>query len=80
MDRIDALFPQFSDEGKALVAEAYSIAAEALSGMKRHNGDPFIEHPEKVARIACDEIGLGPECVAAVFLHEASRFFPGTDF
>lgn len=79
MDRIDALFPQFNDEGRALVAEAYSIAAGVLDGMKRYNDTPFIEHPEKVAKIACDEIGLGPDCVAAVFLHEATRFFPETD-
>ena len=32
-----------------------------------------------MAKIACDEIGLSAECIAAVFLHEATRFFPETD-
>jgi GTP pyrophosphokinase len=32
-----------------------------------------------VAKIACDEIGLSAECIAAVFLHEATRFFPETE-
>ena len=32
-----------------------------------------------MAKIACDEIGLSAECIAAVFLHEATRFFPETE-
>jgi len=73
MERIDELFPSYSDAEKALVGAAYDIAAKALAGETRGNGSPFIEHAENVAKIAADEIGLGPECVAAVFLHEATR-------
>ena len=73
MERIDELFPAFSDGGRALVSAAYGIACKALEGETRGNGSPFIEHAENVARIASDEIGLGPECIAAVFLHEATR-------
>ncbi len=79
MDRIDEFFPRYDDEGKALVRRAYSIAAEGLEGRTRGNGHPFIEHPEAVARIAYDEIGLSAECIAAVFLHEAMRFNPEPD-
>ena len=73
MERIEELFPALTGRDKELVAAAYDIAAKALAGETRGNGAPFIEHAEKVAKIAADEIGLGPECVAAVFLHEATR-------
>ncbi|MBR5177155.1 MAG: bifunctional (p)ppGpp synthetase/guanosine-3',5'-bis(diphosphate) 3'-pyrophosphohydrolase [Bacteroidales bacterium] len=72
-DRIQRLFPQFDGDGQALVRKAYEAAAEALSGKTRENGHPFLEHPENVALIATDEIGLPAECAAAVFLHEAMR-------
>ncbi len=73
MERIEELFPSYTDADRALVKTAYDIACKALEGEKRGNGAPFIEHAENVARIAAGEIGLGPECVAAVFLHEATR-------
>ena len=76
---INGLFPRYDDDGKALIKAAYDIAAEALKEHKRSNGNPFLEHPVAVAKIACDEIGLSAECIAAVFLHEATRFFPETD-
>ena len=79
MDRIDEFFPRYDDEGKALVRRAHAIAVERLEGRTRGNGHPFIEHPEAVARIAYDEIGLSAECIAAVFLHETMRFNPELD-
>ena len=79
MERIERLFPRYDENGKAMILRAYLIADEALREQKRSNGVPFMEHPVAVAKIACDEIGLSAECVAAVFLHEATRFFPGTD-
>ena len=76
---IDELFPRYDEAGKELILKAYNIAAEALKEHKRSNGKPFIEHPVAVAKIACDEIGLSAECIAAIFLHEATRFYPETD-
>ena len=73
MERTDELFPAYSGRDKELVAAAYAVAAGALAGEMRGNGTPFIGHAENVAKIAADEIGLGPDCVAAVFLHEATR-------
>ena len=58
------------------VEKAYKIAEKALEGMKRGNNAPFITHPLGVAKIVCDEIGMGKDCAAAVFLHEATRFRP----
>ena len=79
MERIEKLFPRYDQSGKELILKAFSIAEEALKDQTRSNGAPFLEHPTAVARIACDEIGLSAECVAAVYLHEATRFFPETD-
>lgn len=75
---IEELFPRYDQAGKELILNAYTIADLALKDQKRSNGHPFIEHPVAVARIACDEIGLSAECIAAVFLHETTRFFPET--
>ena len=74
MEITDTLFPNFSDSGKELVRNAYTIAFHSLEGQTRGNGKPFIEHPVNVAKIAADEIGLPAECIAAVFIHEAMRF------
>ena len=79
MEHIDRLFPRFDSAGKDLISKAYKIAAEALADLKRGNGHQFIEHPDAVARIADEEIGLPAECIAAVYLHEASRFRPEID-
>ena len=76
---LEDLFPNYSEEGRELIHRAYAFAEEALRGDLRGNGKPFIEHPLGVARIVSDEIGLPPECVAAVFLHEAVRLHPELD-
>ena len=67
----DGLFTNYSPEGRALIRKAYDLAESALAGKTRSDGSPFIGHPLAVAKIVSDEIGLPPECVAAVFLHEA---------
>ena len=79
MDTIHQRFPQYDEGGQALIDKAYAIAAKALAGETRGNGHPFIEHPVNVALIAADEIGLPADCVAAVFLHEATRKHPEID-
>ncbi len=79
MDTIHQRFPQYDEGGQALIDKAYAIASAALDGQTRGNGHPFIEHPVNVALIASDEIGLPADCVAAVFLHEATRKNPGID-
>ena len=79
MEFIEQIFPRYDQHGKELIFNAYKIAQEALKEQVRSNGVPFLEHPVAVAKIACDEIGLSAECIAAVFLHEATRFFPETE-
>lgn len=79
MDTIHQRFPQHDEAGQALIDKAYAIASAALADETRGNGHPFIEHPVNVALIAADEIGLPADCVAAVFLHEATRKHPEID-
>ena len=79
MDRIYALYPRFDEQGLEMIRSAYGIASVALKDHKRSNGHPFIEHPDAVAKIAYEEIGLSAECIAAIYLHETTRFFPETD-
>ena len=79
MDRIYALYPRYDEKGLEMIRHAYGIASVALKDHTRSNGHPFIEHPDGVAMIAYKEIGLSAECIAAIYLHEATRFFPDTD-
>lgn len=59
-----------------IVRQARELASDILRDVQRSNGHPFIEHPDSVAAIVRDEIGLTPECQAAVYLHEATRCHP----
>ncbi len=63
----------------ALVEKARAVALDALKNETRYDGSPFMEHPDNVARIVADEIGLPAECVAAVYLHEATRVHKDVD-
>ena len=56
-----------------IVAKAREVAVAVLRDQTRYDGSPFIGHPDAVARIVQEEIGLPEECIAAVYLHEASR-------
>ncbi|MBR5924190.1 MAG: bifunctional (p)ppGpp synthetase/guanosine-3',5'-bis(diphosphate) 3'-pyrophosphohydrolase [Bacteroidales bacterium] len=56
-----------------IVARARAFALKALADEQRYDGTPFIGHPDAVAAIARDELGLPAECSAAVYLHEATR-------
>ena len=62
-----------------LVEQARNLALEVLGAEQRWDGSPFMTHPDNVARIVEDEIGLPAECVAAVYLHEATRVHRDVD-
>ena len=72
-NRLEKIMETYSQQERELVTGAYKRAQKALDGKLRGNSHPFIEHPLGVASIVAQEIGLMPEAVAAVFLHEASR-------
>ena len=62
-----------------LIESARSVALDALREEARYDGTPFIGHADNVARIVEDEIGLPDTCVAAVYLHEATRIHRDVD-
>ena len=65
--------PSVSVQKSNLISRARETAAEILKDQTRYDGSPFIGHPDAVAGIVSEEIGLPEECVVAVYLHEASR-------
>ena len=67
------------DSLNSLAVRAREVAAEALRDEQRYDGTPFIGHADGVALIVQDEIGLDAACIAAVYLHEASRAHPDVD-
>ncbi len=71
--KLNSIIEKYPQQEKELVLGAFAIAERALEGQQRGNGHPFIEHPLGVASIVAKELGLMPEAVAAVFLHEATR-------
>ena len=74
--KLESILEKYPQQEQELVLKAYNIAKEVLADMKRGNGKPFMEHPLGVAAIVANEIGLMPDAIAAVFLHEASRQKP----
>lgn len=62
-----------------LLEKAREIASRALEKDLRSNGSPMLGHADGVVAIVRDEIGLGEESLAAVYLHEATRFHPEVD-
>ena len=62
-----------------IVARARELALKVLADEQRYDGTPFIGHPDAVAAIARDELGLPAECSAAVYLHEATRTHKDVD-
>lgn len=53
-----------------IITKAFHLAKEAHKGAKRRSGEPYIMHPLAVARIVCNEIGLGSTSICAALLHD----------
>lgn len=53
-----------------IITKAFHFAREAHKGVRRLSGEPYIMHPIAVARIACEEIGLGSTSICAALLHD----------
>lgn len=49
---------------------AYEIATHGHRVQRRKSGEPYILHPIEVARIAFEEMGLGPTAVICAILHD----------
>lgn len=72
-EKLDKVLKGCYQEEVAQVVRAFEIASDSLYGQKRENGSPFMDHVTGVAEIVACEIGLLPQAVASVFLHEAYR-------
>jgi len=71
--KLDKIITSCSQNEQRWLIRSHDIASEQLSGLSRGNGLPFMDHVVAVAEIVAFEIGLSPEAIAAVFMHEASR-------
>lgn len=52
------------------ITRAFNMAREAHDGVRRKSGEPYIFHPLAVARIAIEEVGLGPVAAICALLHD----------
>ena len=57
-------------EDKKLIRQAFNLAVEAHSGVRRKSGEPYIYHPIAVAQIVAKDIGLGTTSIACALLHD----------
>lgn len=57
-------------ENTKLIRKAFNVAMDAHKDMRRKSGEPYIYHPIAVARIAAEEIGLGPTSIVCALLHD----------
>lgn len=53
-----------------IITKAFEFANSAHKGVKRLSGEPYIMHPIAVAKIVCNEIGLGSTSICAALLHD----------
>ena len=53
-----------------IIERAFNFARNAHRGVRRRSGEPYILHPIAVARIVCEEIGLGSTSICAALLHD----------
>lgn len=57
-------------EQKKLIRKAFVVAMKAHSGVRRKTGEPYIYHPIEVARIAAEDLSLGPTAIICALLHD----------
>ena len=55
---------------REIIDKAFNFAKEAHKGVRRLSGEPYIIHPIEVARIACEDIGLGSTGICSALLHD----------
>lgn len=53
-----------------IITKAFNFANQAHKGVKRRSGEPYIMHPIAVAKIVCNEIGLGSTSICSALLHD----------
>lgn len=53
-----------------IITKAFNFANQAHKGVRRQAGEPYIMHPLAVAKIVCNEIGLGSTSICSALLHD----------
>lgn len=53
-----------------IINRAFTLARLAHGGVRRRSGEPYILHPISVARIICEEMGLGSTSICCALLHD----------
>ena len=61
---------KLTSEDKIFLDRAYDMALHGHRHQRRKSGEPYIFHPIEVARIAHEEMGLGPTAVVCAILHD----------
>jgi GTP diphosphokinase / guanosine-3',5'-bis(diphosphate) 3'-diphosphatase len=59
-----------SKEDLLMIRKAFTVAVNAHQGARRKSGEPYIYHPLEVARIAGEDLGLGPTAIVCALLHD----------
>ena len=52
------------------ITKAFQFANTVHNGTRRRSGEPYIRHPLAVARIVCDQMGLGSTSICSALLHD----------
>lgn len=67
---ISTAFNGATKEEKLMIRKAFTVARNAHAQARRRTGEPYIYHPLEVARIASEDLGLGPIAVVCALLHD----------
>ncbi|MBQ7984467.1 MAG: bifunctional (p)ppGpp synthetase/guanosine-3',5'-bis(diphosphate) 3'-pyrophosphohydrolase, partial [Bacteroidales bacterium] len=59
-----------SKEDLLMIRKAFTVAVNAHEGARRKSGEPYIYHPLEVARIAGEDLSLGPTAIVCALLHD----------
>jgi guanosine-3',5'-bis(diphosphate) 3'-pyrophosphohydrolase len=67
---LKACRPTMERGDRSLIRQAFDLALEAHSNMRRKSGEMYIFHPLAVANICAREIGLGTTSIICALLHD----------
>lgn len=73
---MEKILQSSSENERRWVNESFQIATSLLAEQSRGDGSPFMNHVTAVCEIVATEMGLMPDAVTAVYLHEATRKNP----
>ena len=64
------VFNTASKDELLMIRKAFTVAVNAHEGARRKSGEPYIYHPLEVARIAGEDLSLGPTAIVCALLHD----------